>query len=314
MAINADKPHLWKEDVAKSVDMFNAWFMDAAPLAFRETRVRVTKEVEQHLLSSSDGHNVTAEFLKAHPKALATLRMATCPPLARERLSGLAGVSKTVVETLEGGNLPRLQNHELDMQLSKIASILIRLMDDDLFPWLSDQSSPTKSQRYRASTILADRCCTAVANPIVKNAQEARQLQLVKAFLIAKGYLQSERVLSPKMMEPGTFSFRLNVPATTQRGKVNIPVDIVIQPFAPREDRMPVLIEAKSAGDFTNVNKRRKEEAQKIHQIRATYGTDVPFYLFLCGYFDAGYLGYSASEGIDWIWEHRINDLEGVGV
>ena len=36
---------------------------------------------------------------------------------------------------------------------------------------------------------------------------------------------------------------------------------------------------------------------------------DVRFALFLCGYFDSGYLGYEAAEGIDWIWEHRIDDL-----
>ena len=29
----------------------------------------------------------------------------------------------------------------------------------------------------------------------------------------------------------------------------------------------------------------------------------------MCGYFDAAYLGYEAAEGIDWIWEHRIEDL-----
>ena len=34
-----------------------------------------------------------------------------------------------------------------------------------------------------------------------------------------------------------------------------------------------------------------------------------PFGLFLCGYFDSGYLGYEAAEGIDWVWEHRIDDL-----
>jgi len=28
------------------------------------------------------------------------------------------------------------------------------------------------------------------------------------------------------------------------------------------------------------------------------------------GYFDSGYLGYEAAEGIDWVWEHRIDDLE----
>jgi hypothetical protein len=314
MPINADKPHQWKEDVAASVDMFNAWFMQAAPEAFRETRVRVTSEVEKHLLSSSDGRNITSEYLKAHPHALATLRMATCPPLARERLSGLAGISKTVVETLESGRLPRIQDEALTAQLEKIASILLRLMDDDLFPWLSDNSTPSKAQRYRASTILADRCCTAVANPIVKNAQEARQIRLVKSFLEERGFVHSESVSDPKALEPGTFSFRMNVPAKNQNGQVNIPVDIVIQPKNPRRDRMPILIEAKSAGDFTNVNKRRKEEAQKVHQIRATYGADVPFYLFLCGYFDAGYLGYSASEGIDWIWEHRMSDLVQVGL
>ena len=40
---------------------------------------------------------------------------------------------------------------------------------------------------------------------------------------------------------------------------------------------MPILIEAKSAGDFTNTNKRRKEEATKVHQLRATYGLTVRF-------------------------------------
>ena len=36
--------------------------------------------------------------------------------------------------------------------------------------------------------------------------------------------------------------------------------------------------------------------------------------LYLCGYFDSGYLGYEVAEGIDWIWEHRINDLEQLGI
>ncbi|CAN1558482.1 Restriction endonuclease, type II, XamI [Fimbriimonadaceae bacterium] len=314
MPINADKPHQWKEDVSASVDMFNTWFMHAAPAAFRETRMKVTGEVEQHLLSSSDGRAISASYLRANPQALATLRMATCPPLARERLSGLAGVSKTVVESLEAGKIPRIQETALHTQLEKVAGILVKLMDDDLFPWLTDGSTPSETQRYRAATILADRCCTAVANPIVKNAQEARQLRLVKDYLEVRGYKHSESVSDPKSMVAGTFSFRMNVPATNQNGQVNIPVDIVIQPKSIQPDRMPILIEAKSAGDFTNVNKRRKEEAQKVHQIRATYGPEVPFYLFLCGYFDAGYLGYSASEGIDWIWEHRLTDLDGVGL
>ena len=95
---------------------------------------------------------------------------------------------------------------------------------------------------------------------------------------------------------------------------MNIPVDVVIQPTKLRKDHLPILIEAKSAGDFTNTNKRRKEEATKIHQLQATYGENVPFVLFLCGYFGSDYLGYEAAEGIDWIWEHRIDDLVKLGL
>jgi XamI restriction endonuclease len=48
--------------------------------------------------------------------------------------------------------------------------------------------------------------------------------------------------------------------------------------------------------------------------IESTYGDNIRFILFLCGYFDSGYLGYEAAQGIDWLWEHRIDDLELFGV
>jgi methylase of polypeptide subunit release factors len=73
---------------------------------------------------------------------------------------------------------------------------------------------------------------------------------------------------------------------------------------------MPILIEAKSAGDATNTNKRRKEEAQKYSQLKERYGQDIHYILLLCGYFKPTYLGYEASEGIDWVWEHRLDDLD----
>jgi len=89
---------------------------------------------------------------------------------------------------------------------------------------------------------------------------------------------------------------------------------VVIQRKPPRPSGLPILIEAKSAGDFTNTNNRRKEEAVKIAQLQQTYGKDVEFILFLCGYFDGGYLGYEAAQGIDWIWEHRISDFDQLGI
>lgn len=85
-------------------------------------------------------------------------------------------------------------------------------------------------------------------------------------------------------------------------------------PLNRQRGQLPIFFEAKSAGDFTNTNKRRKEEAVKMQQLRSTYGPDVEFNLFLCGYFDSGYLGYEAAEGIDWVWEHRIDDLAEFGI
>lgn len=169
----------------------------------------------------------------------------------------------------------------------------------------------------RSSTIVADRLCGAVADPIIRNAQEKRQLAAITTLLESKGYTLAESGVHYDEMKPGSFSFHMNVPvyvAGEQGDQVNIPVDVAILPLTANTGDMPLLLEAKSAGDFTNVNKRRKEEAVKMQQLRNTYGVDVSYSLFLCGYFDSGYLGYEAAEGIDWIWEHRINDMEKLGI
>jgi len=39
MPINSDKPHLWKADVADSIDFYNDWFLRFAPAAFRKQHV-----------------------------------------------------------------------------------------------------------------------------------------------------------------------------------------------------------------------------------------------------------------------------------
>ena len=132
-----------------------------------------------------------------------------------------------------------------------------------------------------------------------------------------KGYRLAETGTRYDEMPAGTFSFHTNVPvfvSGTDGETVNIPVDVAIMPLSAKAGDIPLFIEAKSAGDFTNVNKRRKEEAVKMQQLKNTFGNDVSYSLFLCGYFDSGYLGYEAAEGIDWIWEHRISDLEKLGI
>lgn len=314
--INADKPHLWKADIAASVDRFNRWFIRFAPEAFRSTRLETTEHVKAALLATDDLRSLDAETLKANPGALPTLRMCTAPPLAVDRLIGLAGAPSNLVRRMEKGKLPtRRPVSELDTDLTKLCRVLSHLLDRDIFPWLDGRMAPTDHERDRASTIVADRLCSAVANPIVRNAQERRQLALIGDFLDRRGYRRQAHPPGEPLedMEPGTYTFRMNL-AVGRTLKVNIPIDVVVQPRKLRKDHLPILIEAKSAGDFTNTNKRRKEEATKIHQLQATYGSSVPFILFLCGYFGSDYLGYEAAEGLDWVWEHRIDDLAKLGL
>ena len=314
--INAGKPTQWKEDIAASVDFYNAWFMRFAPQTYREKRIEVTQHVEDALLKSKDLTDISPSILRSHPGVLPTFRMCCCPPLARERLAGLAGVKKTLVEKLEEGALPpRTKSDVLERSLTQIVKTVATLLDTDLFPWLPAKKPPTETERHRAATIVADRLCGSMSDPIIRNAQERRQLDLIGEYLKKKGYKQKQHPSSLPLteMEAGTFTFRMNVMVGEVK-RFKIPIDVVIQPKQPRATRLPILIEAKSAGDFTNVNKRRKEEAKKMSQLKATFGDAVEFILFLCGYFNAGYLGYEAADGMDWIWEHRIEDMDLLGL
>ncbi|HHQ4313704.1 TPA: XamI family restriction endonuclease, partial [Serratia fonticola] len=316
------RTYRWKEDIAASVDMYNEWFLSFAPKAFRETRIQATINVENSLQATNYLRNITPSTIRAMPSILPTLRMSTCPPIAVDRLIGLSGVTPTLVKSIEdkGRIPPRMVPEMVEYNLERIINVIYRMADPDIFPWLGTQSNPLREEAHRAATIIADRLCGSVANPIIRNAQEKRQLARIKYWLEQRGYREIQGGNGNRMdfrkMQPGTFSFRLNVIVGGENGfsTINIPVDAVIMPLNASPGELPLLVEAKSAGDFTNTNKRRKEEAVKMLQLRRSYGNSVRFVLFLCGYFDSGYLGYEAAEGIDWVWEHRIDDFAEMGL
>ena len=82
---NRTQPDRWKADIILSVDMYNTWFMNFAPAAYRETRVKVTEDVIKTLQITSNLSNISNAVLKANPEVLPTLRMSTCPPIAVDR-------------------------------------------------------------------------------------------------------------------------------------------------------------------------------------------------------------------------------------
>lgn len=245
--------------------------------------------------------------------------MVTAPPLARDRLIGLADVSPNLVKSMEIDRRlpPHLAPGALEADLQRIGRIIKRLTDQDLFPWLAAKQRPATVEIERAATIVADRLCGAVADPIIRNAQEQRQLKALKRWLEDRGYIHLRAYKGDiGELPPSHFVFRLNVPVTQGNAarSVNIPIDVVVRPHAAQAGELPLLLEAKSAGDYTNTNKRRKEEATKVKQLTDSYGSGIRFVLFLCGDFDSGYLGYEAAEGLDWVWEHRMADLAEFGL
>lgn len=317
-SININHPEKWKEDTMLSVDFYNNWFLSFAPQTYREARNHSIEDVSRALKLTNNFTKTDAESLKSFPEIFRILRLATAPPLAKARIEGLAKVPQSLVQNLEEGKLPkRMGQEELTTHLRNISVILTRLLDYDIFPWIKQCTQPSATERVRATSIVGDRLCSTLTDPIIRGEQERRQLSTLSRLLEEKGY---EKIISTGIESPEDFPsncyavhYNVKVNVSTETA-VNIPVDLAVKPKNALPGDLPIMVECKSAGDFTNTNKRRKEEAVKMAQLRETYGKDIAYVLFLCGYFDCGYLGYEAAEGIDWIWEHKAHEFIDLGL
>src|SRR5437868_6924621 len=162
-AVNRDKPDRWKDDIRQSVDLYNRWFMRFAPAAFRAERIKATKWVEDTLEWTQNLRDVSPTVLKLHPGILPTLRMACCPPLARDRLIGLSSANSAMVRRMElEKSLPiHVTGEALNKELVKIGTIIQGLADRDIFSWLDTKREPSVEDIRRAASIVADRLCGA---------------------------------------------------------------------------------------------------------------------------------------------------------
>jgi len=161
--VNCDKPALWKQDIALSVDYFNMWFMEFAPRAFRESREQAIAQVERALAVTGNFTRVTPSILREHPQVLSTLRMCTCPPLARDRLVGLADVPRNMVKCMEDDENPRLPTRmaesELNDALQRITDVIRKMADVGILVWLDRKTDADSGEVTRAAAIIADRLC-----------------------------------------------------------------------------------------------------------------------------------------------------------
>lgn len=311
MPINADKPLLWKDDIRASVDQFTQWFMVFAPKAFREARLKTTEDVEKSLRLTKDLTAIDAVTIAEIPQILPTLRMSTCPPLARDRLVGLAYTSKNLVYKLEEGAVPRkLAQATLQEHLGRVSDIISKMLDRDIFPWLASKNEPTEAERDRASTIVGDRLCGAVVKDSAQRALRKRQYSLIARLLDSLGYHEAKHLNGGAFTtnDPGTYTFDIAVPLAMGHDAM-LPIDVVVQPrdreFAP----MPLLFDVQLSHGTRDAARNCRRAIRKRRSLRMTYAASVPYTLMLGGEYDAGCLGTLAAEQVDWFWQHRLTDL-----
>ena len=65
IAVNRNNPDRWKQDITLSVDLYNIWFMEFAPKAFRETRLVTAKRVEQTLKATNNLSDISRVIKRA---------------------------------------------------------------------------------------------------------------------------------------------------------------------------------------------------------------------------------------------------------
>lgn len=296
----------WQPDIDQSVAEYDEWYLAESPGMFADARGRAVVEVAEAMQATDDFRAFDADSLIARPGALFVARMCVSPPMARDRFVGFSGANKSLVTAMERAGAIPARVRRLDMQLQVMCGFLRPLLDPGLFCWLKDNRAPTAEERDKALLVIGERLATAFYLPALRNAQEARQKELMRAYLEGEEFEESFEL--PFEMPPGTFCFARNVRVVRADGQPqNLPVDCIVSPL---DVGLPqACIEMKSAGDFTNVNKRRKEESNKHDALKRAHDDRAVFLLQLFGYFDHPYLGFEAAAGIDWAWDHRLSDL-----
>ena len=188
---NKFRTDLWKEDSIHSVDFYNQWFMESAPEAYRVARAGVVSRVILTLKGLNYLYGINLNRVIDNPQFLSVLRACTAPPIAVDRLAGLSGTTKTLIKTLEKGKLPsRMDKSAIEESVARILNIVNRLLDFEIFPWLRNGNTPSAQMLNRSSAIIADRISGTLADPMIRNSQEARQFKAIDEFLQNLGYIK----------------------------------------------------------------------------------------------------------------------------
>ena len=315
----------WKHDADTSVAEYNAWYLQFARQAYIAARTDAANLVTQAFALTNDLTDITSDVLVRTPQIVKVLRMTSSPTWAVDRLIGIStdpdqslqgGASvETLVDNLEANKLPQNQKG-LQSTIETIIGHIKSRQDSTLLPWLEPPRAPTAEERTLATHLLTDRLAQSIANPKIRAEQEFRQVNRIVTWLEGRGYTADTRAgLKYTDMQPGTFRRNLRMEGALANGDIKaVPIDIAVLPQHAQPGDLPVMIECKSAGDYTNVNKRQKEEAAKYQNLQRKHGPGLTYALYLSGYFDQKFRDDEAASGFTFIWHHRHQELEKLGI
>jgi len=307
--MNSGSPERWEADRIRARDEMISWLAENA----ESSQLRIELENKSLLAVQLLEKNLSIrESVSTFPESLTVLRALTRRDIGTSQFATFTGFGVSIIRSIERGiNAPS--------EFIKEATLILEgELDYALVPWLQERRGATVEERNRAVHVSADRILRRITSTALRYQHEPRQLEKLESFLIAQGLKKTDftTLVDPLVdVIPGTYAFRVNVNGKTSEDLIlKQNVDVLIKPFSYAPDALPIFMEAKSMSDEVNPNKRQKEEAQKINNLIRMWGSrstsDIIYLLLLGGTVPRRYLEVEAGSGIDWIWEHRVEDIK----
>ena len=300
------------EEIHRSISEYNALVGATVAAEFASTKKEARLTVGK-LLELTDGlRAIDVEAVLSCPEAVFALRMVCCPPLTRDRLSGLSGVAVKRLCSLESGELPPRPSGRMklrDVELPAIVSAAKEGIDYDLAPWLAEGRAPSDAEIERLLDIASDRA--AVMSDSYNEPKRLLGMRLeddVERWLSDNGYV--ERSLgsdgSLSVLQPGDFA---KCQTAVELDGTSVWFDFVA---APKAGGAPVFFETRqSSNSVYAVRNRRDTDEAARSAISATGGR---FALVLCGHFDLAYVRHQLESGKDVVWHHDLDALRDIGL
>lgn len=306
--MNAKNPERWEDDRVIAKKEIISWLAEAADA--KDLRISIEQKTRK-VLEKIVGVKSLKQVILDDTGSLTVLRSLTRRDIGASQMATFLETTTNNLESVEAGR--KTSDHIAD----SAEEILLKELDQSISGWILEGKKPTDEEFNRALWIASDRILRRSTSTDLRYKHEPRQLEKLENFLRGEGYtpVESSSIKEPRSgMPKGTYAFRVNIQGQTSDGLALMQtVDALIKPFSRSDNLLPIFLEAKSMTDEVNPNKRQKEEAQKVESARRRWQTETErlnFILLLGGTVPKRYLQVEAGSDLDWVWEHRVEDLK----